>query len=119
MDFIVRFRAGVALFILKIHYLETPQFQFLSELYLFKALPNSRSILLLQNACSNGLYSEKNLFHFLYATPEKQERTISERAKFTRLIYRVLKSQETISVGKIPFTTHCKLIDLSCCDKYH
>ena len=42
------------------------------------------------------------IFMFLSAISEKQEITISETFKFTGSIYRILKSQKTISMAKVP-----------------
>ena len=44
--------------------------------------------------------------------------TISESIKFKGSIYRILKSQKTISLAKISLTKQVNLIDLSCCDKH-
>ena len=58
-------------------------------------------------------------FSLSFVMPEKQKSTVREWQKFTGSIYRILKTQKTISSAKISLTKPSSLIDFSRCDKYH
>ena len=59
------------------------------------------------------------MFLFLFAMSEKKENTITEKLKFTGSIYRILKTQNTISFPKFAVAKQVDLINFSFCDKYN
>ena len=108
---------------LKVSLLETPQ---ISPIIIrkkncfillgFRHLrPTSQLLFQLQEFCSHNLYFEKNSLSF-YLPCQKD---ISERLKFADSVFRISKSQTSISFWKISLIKQFKLIEPSCCEKYY
>ena len=83
-------------------------------------IPEISLIILLQRACTHSFDFNKSFLFFSFYLPcQKQESTIIESLKFTGTIFKILKSQYTISLAKIALTKRFNFKDLSCCDKFY